>query len=157
MRIAIAAENAAFENGSVAASPWMTAAFEPFTDAPSLAANAWSYSRLVTRFARRPNSSVAAPGPAPNSSTCPPSSEPCKIHGNSCRRVTHRQNRDPQNHVSYAFIENSTEFEENFNLADVPSAKFRFDDPADNLQRPTVFIMYSGYRSPAAAPRGASS
>ncbi len=41
-------------------------------------------------------------------------------------------------------LENSTEFEENFNLADVPSAKFRFDDPADNLQRPTVFIMYSG-------------
>src|SRR5260370_11977862 len=146
MRIASASENAAIERASAAATRWMTAGFEPSTDAPSLAANAWSYSRLVTRFVRWPNSSVAAPGPAPNSSTCSPSSEPCKIHGRSCRRVTHRQNRDPQNHVSYAFIEDSTEFEENFNLADVPSARFRFDDPADNLQLPTDFIICSGYR-----------
>src|SRR5258708_12412672 len=124
----------------------MTVTLAPPTQAPSFAANAWSYSRLVTRAVRDRSSSVAAPSPAPNSSTCSPSSEPCKIHGRSCRRVTHRQNRDPQNHVSYAFIEDSTEFEENFNLADVPSARFRFDDPPDTLQHPTASILCS--RSP---------
>src|SRR5713101_1479526 len=89
----------------------MTLAFEPFTRAPSFAANAWSYSILVTRPARRPNSSVAAPGPAPSSSTCSPSCEPCKTQGKTCCRVTHCHSRVPQNHVSYRFIESSTEFE----------------------------------------------
>src|SRR5260370_23367808 len=103
----MATENVRSAKGSVVASPWITVAFEPFTHAPSFAANEWSYSRLVTRPARRPNSSVAAPGPAPSSSTCSRNSEPCKIHGKSCRRVTHRQNRDPQNHVSYGFIRQS--------------------------------------------------
>src|SRR5713226_5772831 len=109
--MAIAEENVPSAKGSVAASPWITVAFEPFTRAPSFAANAWSYSRLITRAARRPNSSVAAPGPAPSSSTCSPNSEPCKIHGRSCRRVTYRQNGDPQNHVSNRFIDFSEDFE----------------------------------------------
>src|SRR6266478_2752572 len=63
--MAIAEEKVLSANGKVAASPWITVAFEPFTRAPSFAANAWSYSRLVTRAARRLNSSVAAPGPRP--------------------------------------------------------------------------------------------
>src|SRR6266853_3519334 len=109
--MAIAEEKVLSANGKVAASPWITVAFEPFTRAPSLAANAWSYSRLVTRAARRRNSSVAAPGPAPSSSTCSPSCEPCKIQGKTWRRVTHRHSRVPQNHVSYRFIEISTEIE----------------------------------------------
>src|ERR1700682_4108781 len=111
MRIAIAEENAPFEKGNVAASPWITVTLAPLTRAPSFAAIAWSYSRLVTRVARCPNSSVAAPGPAPSSSTCSPSSEPCRIHGRSCRRVTYRQNGDPQNHVSNRFIDGSEDFE----------------------------------------------
>src|ERR1700719_3033013 len=81
------------------------------TREPSFAANAWSYSRLVTRAARDRSSSVAAPSPAPSSSTCSPSSEPCRIHGRSCRRVTYRQNDDPQNHVSNRFIDSSEDFE----------------------------------------------
>src|SRR5882762_8056010 len=109
--MAIAEEKVLSANGKVAASPWITVAFEPFTRAPSFAANAWSYSRLVTRAARRRNSSVAAPGPAPSSSTCSPSCEPCKIQGKTWRRVTHRHSRVPQNHVSYRFIESSIEFE----------------------------------------------
>src|SRR5713226_6988762 len=109
--MAIAEENVPSAKGSVAASPWITVAFEPFTRAPSFAANAWSYSRLVTRCARRPNSSVAAPGPAPTSSTCSPNSDPCRIHGKTCRRVIHCHSRVPQNQVSYRFIEDSTEFE----------------------------------------------
>src|SRR6266852_5026480 len=109
--MAIAEENVRSANGNVAASPWITVAFEPFTRASSFAANAWSYSRLVTRPARRPNSSVAAPGPAPSSSTCSPSCEPCKIQCKTWRRVTHCHSRVPQNHVSYRFIEGSTEFE----------------------------------------------
>jgi hypothetical protein len=68
MRIATAEENVPSEKGSVAASPRITAAFEPFTRARNLAANAWWYSRLVTRAARERSSSVAAPSPAPNSS-----------------------------------------------------------------------------------------
>src|SRR5712692_3258987 len=109
--MAIAEENVPSAKGSIAAAPWITVAFEPFTRAPSFAANAWSYSRLVTRAARKPNSIVAAPGPAPNSSTCSPSTVPCRIHGKSCRLVIHRHSRVPQNHVSYRFIESSTEFE----------------------------------------------
>src|SRR5258708_478276 len=109
--MAIAEEKVLSANGKVAASPWITVAFEPFTRAPSFAANAWSYSRLVTRAARCLNSSVAAPGPAPSSSTCSPSSEPCRIQGRSCRRVTYRQNDDPQNHVSNRFIDSSEDFE----------------------------------------------
>src|SRR5260370_11497907 len=89
----------------------MTVTLAPPTQAPSFAANAWSYSRLVTRAVRDRSSSVAAPSPAPNSSTCSPSSEPCKIHGRSCRRVTYRQNGDPQNHVSNRFIDSSEDFE----------------------------------------------
>src|SRR6266851_10424554 len=89
----------------------MTVTLAPPTRAPSLAANAWSYSRLVTRAARDHSSSVAAPSPAPNSSTCSPSSEPSRIHGRSCRRVTYRQNGDPQNHVSNRFIDSSENFE----------------------------------------------
>src|SRR6202030_483632 len=81
------------------------------TREPSFAANAWSYSRLVTRAARDRSSSVAAPSPAPSSSTCSPSSDPCRIHGRSCRRVTYRQNDDPQNHVSSRFIDSSEDFE----------------------------------------------
>src|SRR5260370_16601035 len=111
MRIAIADVNVPAANGNCAASPWITMAFAPRTRAPSFAANAWSYSKLVARAARNPNSSVPAPGPAPSSSTCSPSSEPCRIHGRSCRRVTYRQNGDPQNHVSNRFIDSSENFE----------------------------------------------
>src|SRR6267378_543518 len=89
----------------------MTVTLAPPTRAPSFAANAWSYSRLVTRGARDRRFSVAAPSPAPNSSTCSPSSEPCRIHGRSCRRVTYRQNDDPQNQVSNRFIDSSEDFE----------------------------------------------
>src|SRR6267143_3164552 len=103
----MAEEKVLSANGNAAASPWTTLAFEPLLRAPSFAANPRSYSRLVTRAARHSNSSVAAPDPAPNASTCSPSSEPCKIHGKSCRRVTHRQRRVPQNHVSYRFMESS--------------------------------------------------
>src|SRR6266849_10121763 len=109
--MAIAEENVPSAKGSVAASPWITVASEPFTRAPSFAANAWSYSRLVTRAANRPNSSVAAPGPAPSSNTCSPNSEPCRTHGRSCRRVTYRQSGDPQNQVSNRFIDVSEDFE----------------------------------------------
>src|SRR6267378_4476041 len=80
MRMAIAEENAPFEKGNVAASPWITVTLAPLTRAPSFAAGAWSYS---------------------------PSSDPCRIHGRSCRRVTYRQKGDPQNHVSNRFIDSS--------------------------------------------------
>src|ERR1700674_2608767 len=89
----------------------MTVTLAPLTRARSFAPSAWSYSRLVTRAARDRSSSVAAPSPAPSSSTCSPSSEPCRIHGRSCRRVTYRQNGDPQNHVSNRFIDSSEDFE----------------------------------------------
>src|ERR1700682_1967499 len=89
----------------------MTVTLALLTRAPSFAANAWSYSRLVTRAARDRSSSVAAPNPAPSSSTCSPRSEPCRIQGRSCRRVTYRQNGDPQNHVSNRFIDSSEDFE----------------------------------------------
>src|ERR1700676_4268788 len=42
--------------------------------------------------------------PPPKSSTCSANSEPCKIHGRICHSVTYRQNGDPQNHVSNAFM-----------------------------------------------------
>jgi len=84
-------------------------AFEPFTRAPSFAANAWSYSRLVTRAARRRNSSVAGLARHRVPAHAHPVANPCKIQGKTWRRVTHRHSRVPQNHVSYRFIEISTE------------------------------------------------
>src|SRR5580692_9651508 len=107
----MAEEKLASANGSVAASPRITTVLEPFTRAPSFAANGWSYSRLVTRGTRRANSCVATPGPEPSSNRWSPNWEPSRIHGKSFRRVIHRQYGDPQNHVSNRFIGISECFE----------------------------------------------
>src|SRR6267378_4255619 len=108
--MAMAEEKLASANGSVDASPRITAVLEPFTWAASFAANGWSYSRLVTRGARSANSCVATPGPAPSSNMWSPNSETFTIHGKRFLRVIHRQYGDPQNHVSHEFIDISEYF-----------------------------------------------
>src|ERR1700682_736112 len=54
--------------------------------------------------ARRSNSRVAAPGPAPISRMCSPSCTSAKSHGSSFRSVRFRQNEVEQNQFSRAFI-----------------------------------------------------
>src|SRR5262249_49937281 len=97
-------ENVPSGNGNVAASPRTTVTFELRCRSASLLTYVGSYSRLVTRPARRSNSSVVAPGPAPTSRTWSPNSYPDRIHGSSRRSVTKRHREEPQNQFSNLFM-----------------------------------------------------
>src|SRR5258705_1685233 len=74
--------------GSIAASPQNVVSSEHWCCAFSLRNKCGSYSSEVTRGASFSRCPVAAPYPAPISSTCSPSRAPDKTHGSRNRCVT---------------------------------------------------------------------